>query len=159
LQDRQRRIRLVQIGLSALTTAGYVTAVLGANSRAASIIGLSLSTLLLALNSYLKDYDLGQIAQKHRQAGSDLWLIREQYLSLLGDVAMQEKPIEALQEQRDRLMKELYEVYRGAPSTMLKAYMAAQHALQKMEDMTFSDAEIDAFLPKELKRSKAGSRL
>src|ERR1051326_7055623 len=138
LQDRQRRIRLVQIGLSALTTAGYVTVVLGANNRAASVIGLSLSTLLLALNSYLKDYDLGQIAQKHRQAGSDLWLIREQYLSLLGDVAMQEKPIETLQEQRDRLMKELYEVYRGAPSTMPKAYMAAQHALQKMEDMTFS---------------------
>jgi len=67
---------------------------------------------------------------------------------------MQEKPIEALQAQRDRLMKELFEVYRGAPSTMPKAYTAAQQALQKLEDMTFSDAEIDAFLPKELKRGK-----
>jgi hypothetical protein len=52
-----------------------------------------------------------------RQNG--LWIIRESYLSLLVDIAMKEKPLEAL---------------------------------QKLEDMTFSDAEIDAFLPKELKR-------
>ncbi|AIL59253.1 hypothetical protein [Pseudomonas alkylphenolica] len=32
------------------------------------------------------------------------------------------------------------------------AYRAAQKPLQKLEDMTFSDEEIDAFLPKELKR-------
>lgn len=47
------------------------------------------------LNSYTKKYDLGEIAQKHRQAGSDLWLIREQYLSLLVDLAMRQKPMEA----------------------------------------------------------------
>lgn len=32
------------------------------------------------------------------------------------------------------------------------AYRAAQKALQKLENMTLSDEEIDAFLPKELKR-------
>ena len=40
-----------------------------------------------------------------------------------------------------------------APSTNSKGYKAAQDALKKYEDMTFSDAAIDAFLPKELKRS------
>lgn len=39
------------------------------------------------------------------------------------------------------------------PSCPRKAYKLAQQALQKNEDMTFSDEEIDAFLPKELKRS------
>ena len=29
-------------------------------------------------------------------------------------------------------------------------------ALKKLEDMTFSDEEIDAFLPKELKRTSKG---
>jgi hypothetical protein len=37
---------------------------------------------------------------------------------------------------------------------MPAAYKEAQKALQQLEDMTFSDAEIDAFRPKELKRSK-----
>jgi hypothetical protein len=65
---------------------------------------------------------------------------------------MREKPIEALQEQRDRLVEQLHAVYSGTPSTTFQAYKKAQVALQKHEDMTFTDAEIDAFLPKELKR-------
>jgi hypothetical protein len=154
LLERQSRIRLWQIVLAALTTAGFVGAAFGKGPTAA-LLGLVVSTVLLVLNSYTKEYNLGEIAQKHRQAGSDLWLIREQYLSLLVDLAMREKPIEALQEHRDALVKQLHGIYRGAPSTNYKAYSAAQTALQKNEDMTFSDAEIDAFLPKELKRGKA----
>jgi vacuolar-type H+-ATPase subunit D/Vma8 len=106
----------------------------------------------LALNSYTKNYDLGELAQKHKQAANDLWLIREKYLSLRVDVAMREKPLEALQDHRDQLVQELHKVYSGAPSTTFKAYKKAQEALQKFEDMTFTDAEIDAFLPNELKR-------
>jgi hypothetical protein len=156
LLSRQDRIRLWQIVFSAVTTAGFVGAVLG-TGRAAAIIGLIVSTTLLALNSYTKNYDLGELAQKHRQAASDLWFIREQYLSLLVDLAMREKPLESLQEQRDGLVQKLHETYKGAPSTTYAAYRKAQEALQKLEDMTFSDAEIDAFLPKELKRAKAGN--
>ncbi|WP_415752724.1 hypothetical protein [Salmonella enterica] len=40
----------------------------------------------------------------------------------------------------------------GAPSTNYKAYSMAQKALKELEDMTFSDEEIDKFLPTELKR-------
>jgi hypothetical protein len=65
---------------------------------------------------------------------------------------MGEKPLESLQGARDRLLEELHTVYSGAPSTNSKAYSEAQKALQYSEDMTFSDAEIDAFLPKELKK-------
>ena len=121
---------------------------------AASFVLAILSAGLLVLNSYTKKYDLGELAQKHRQAGSDLWLIREHYFSLLVDVRMQEKPLEALQQKRDKLVQQLYEIYRGAPSTNYKAYARAQKALQQLEDMTFSDVEIDAFLPRELKRGK-----
>jgi hypothetical protein len=153
LLTRQSRIRFAQIVLSALTTAGFIGAALGKGPEAA-LLGLIVSTVLLVLNSYVKEYNLGEIAQKHRQAGSDLWLIREQFLSLLVDLAMREKPIEAMQEQRDTLVKQLHAIYRGAPSTNSKGYRAAQDALKKYEDMTFSDAEVDAFLPKELKRSK-----
>jgi len=153
LLRRHHGIRLSQIILSAITTAGFVGAALGTGTVAA-VLGLIVSTALLALNSYTKSYDLGELAQKHRQAGSDLWLIREQYLSLLVDLAMREKPLESLQEQRDKLVQQLHEIYRGAPSTTYAAYKKAQEALQKLEDMTFSDAEIDAFLPAELKRTK-----
>jgi hypothetical protein len=70
---------------------------------------------------------------------------------------MRERPLEALQEQRDQLVTRLHTIYTGAPSITFEGYKKAQEALKKLEDMTFSDAEIDAFLPKELKRGRAGT--
>ena len=135
-----------------MTTGGFIAAVFGAG-KIGALVGIIVSTMLLVLNAYTKNYDLGELAQKHKQAANDLWIIREQYLSLLVDLRMREKPIEALQAQRDELVEELHKVYGGAPSTTVDAYRKAQEALQRLEDMTFSDAEIDAFLPKELKRA------
>ncbi len=151
LLSRLARVKLWQIVLSAVTTAGFLGAVFG-TGKAGAIIGVIVSTVLLALNAYTKNYDLGELAQKHKQAANDLWIIREQYLSLLVDLAMREKPIEALQGQRDALVEQLHDTYSGAPSTTYDAYKKAQEALKHSEDMTFTDVEIDAFLPKELKR-------
>lgn len=152
LLSKQASIKVWQIILSAITTAGFVGAVFGAGP-AASILGIMISTSLLALNSYTKNYDMGELAQKHKQAANDLWLIRERYLSLLVDLRMKERPLETLQANRDQLVEQLHSVYSGAPSTTFRAYKKAQQALKTLEDMTFSDAEIDAFLPSELKRS------
>jgi len=91
-------------------------------------------------------------AGQHKQAANDIWLIREQYLSLLTDLAAQTKASEEIQAERDRLVIALHGVYAGSPSTTSAAYSKAQEALKHNEEMTFSDAEIDAFLPKELRR-------
>jgi SMODS and SLOG-associating 2TM effector domain family 4 len=152
LIKRLARIKFWQIVLSALTTAGFLGAIFGVG-RVASIVGVCLSTTLLAINSYTKNYDLGELAQKHRRTASDLWLIREKYLSLLVDLRMREKPLEFLQAKRDELVEALHDIYAAAPSTTNGAYKKAQIALKRSEDMTFSDDEIDAFLPKELKRN------
>jgi hypothetical protein len=63
-----------QIALSAITTAGFVGVVFGAG-KIGGVCGIIVSTVLLALNSYTKNYDLGELAQKHKQAANDLWLI------------------------------------------------------------------------------------
>lgn len=152
LTHRHHYIKLGQIILSALVTGGIISNFLGSGNIGTSI-SIVLSTLLLILNAYTKDYDLGEIAQKHRQAGSELWIIREEYLSLLTDIRVGDISLDIIRERRDKLAKELHTIYTGAPSTNYQAYQAAQEALQKLEDMTFSDNEIDAFLPNELKRN------
>lgn len=152
LLSRLSSIKLWQIILSAITTGGFISTFFGAGEVGAAI-GVVISTTLLVLNAYTKNYDLGELAQKHKQAANEIWLIREKYLSLLTDLAMNEKPIEVLQAERDELLAELHGVYSGSPSTTFDAYKKAQDALQAKEDMTFSDEEIDAFLPNELKRS------
>ena len=62
LLQRHDRIRLTQIVLSALTTAGFVGAAMD-TGQGAAIVGALLSALLLVLNSYTKKYDLGELAQ------------------------------------------------------------------------------------------------
>lgn len=158
LLTRLSRIKLWQIILSALTTGGFIAAISGAVNVGA-IIGVIVSTVLLVLNAYTKDYDLGELSQKHRQAGADLWIIREKYLSLITDLRMGERPIEELQKGRDQLLEDLHAVYSRAPSTNGPAYKKAQEALKHLEDMTFSDAEIDAFLPKVLKKGSTRTSL
>lgn len=153
LLERLSRVKLAQIILSALTTAGFVAAIFG-TGQIGSVIGLVVSTLLLALNAYTKDYDLGEIAQKHRQAACDLWLVREMYLSLITDLRMGKRALKEIEDDRDKLLTRLHAVYGGAPNTTYPAYRKAQDALQKSEDMTFTDDEIDAFLPKSLKKSE-----
>lgn len=152
LISRLSSIKLWQIILSAVTTGGFIAVVFN-SGKIEVLLGVLVSTALLTLNAYTKDYNLGELSQKHRQAGADLWIIREKYLSLITDLCMGEKPIEALQKERDALLEELHSVYSGVPSTTYQAYKKAQEALKKLEDMTFSDKEIDAFLPKELKKS------
>lgn len=154
LLSQWRLIKISQMVLAAGTTAGFVATVCGAGITA-SVVGALVSTALLTLNAYTKDYDHGQLAQKHKQTAAGLWLIREKYLSLLVDLAMGERPIEGLQKQRDDLMHDLHSVYSGAPATTSKAYLKAQEALQSKEDLTFSEEEIDVFLPKELKRTRS----
>ena len=151
LLERLSSIKIWQIVLSAVTTGGFISTFLGAGKVGAGI-GALISVILLVLNAYTKNYDLGELAQKHKQAANDIWLIREKYLSLITDLLMGEKPLEDLQSERDSLIEELHSVYTGAPSTTFQAYKKAQDALQHNEDMTFSDEEIDAFLPAELKR-------
>lgn len=152
LLSRLSTIKLWQIILSALTTGGFLATFFGAGEIGTGF-GIIVSTLLLILNAYTKNYDLGELAQKHKHAANEIWLIRERYLSLLTDLAMEEKPIEQLQSERDSLLENLHSVYSGSPSTTFDAYKKAQDALKTKEDLTFSDEEIDAFLPKELKRS------
>lgn len=151
LETRLRRVKGAQIVLSAISTAGFIAALAGGTPYG-PLIGTISSATLLALTLYSKEYDLGQLSQKHRQTGADIWLVREKYLSLLTDLRMGERPIESLQQTRDELVIELHAIYAAAPSTNSRAYKRAQKALKYSEDMTFSDAEIDAFLPKELKK-------
>ena len=157
LLERLGRIKLWQIGLSSITTAGFIDTLFGTGSVGV-VIGVIASTILLGLNTYTKNYDHGELAQKHRQAGADLWLIRERYLALITDLRVGKEAVEKITARRDALLEDLHGIYLGAPSTTDKAYRKAQEALKQYEEMTFSDAEIDALLPSELRMGASPDR-
>lgn len=155
--ERLGRIKVWQILLSAITTGGLLAVLFGPKDKTALTAGLTaiISTILLALNAYTKENDLGQIAQKHKESADKLWSIREQYLSLLTDVRGRLLSLGDLRNRRDELQESLAAVYESAPRTSFKGYTRAQKGLKVSEDLTFSDEEIDQFLPSPLRRSSS----
>lgn len=100
----------------------------------------------------MKGFDPGATAQRHRDTAADIWPIRESYLSLLTDIVGGNEVAAILRQRRDELQQALASIYKGAPHTDGKAYKDSQIALKQNEEYTFSDEEIDAFLPIELRK-------
>ena len=152
LNIRNGRFKLFQIILSAITTTGVLVAAFG-DIKWVGIVTAIISATLFALNTYLKNYDMGQIAQKHSDCASYLWNLREKYLILLTDIKAQRLSIDEIADKRDQLHNELFNIYQGAPRSISKAYNQATKALKSNEELTFSDDEIDLMLPKDLRKS------
>ncbi|MBI1687626.1 UNVERIFIED_CONTAM: SLATT domain-containing protein [Methylobacteriaceae bacterium AG10] len=147
-----RRLKIWQIVLSAVTTSGAL-AVLFTDDIWLKALTAFVSTITLFISGYMKGFDPGATAQKHRDTAADIWAIRESYLSLLTDLSSGAISDEVARERRDNLQNELAAIYKSAPGTTPKAYRLAQKGLQKLEDYTFNPGEIDKFLPPTLKRS------
>lgn len=152
LTKRNNRIKNAQLILSALITTGLLVRVFKGQDWAL-IVSTILSALQFGLTSFLKEYNLGETIQKHATAALELLDIREQYLSLLTDLKAKIISPEDIIIKREELQENLSKTYKGSPRTFSKAYSSAQKALQKNEELTFSDEEIDNFLPKPLRKS------
>jgi hypothetical protein len=149
--DTLRRYKLAQIAVSALTASGVVSLIV-LNEIWIKLVTAFLSLASLWVSSYMKGFDPGATAQKHRDAAASLWPVRESYLSLLTDLKTGAVDTREAIQRRDALQERLATIYQAAPQTNGKAYGDAQAALKDREDLTFSDAEIDAFLPASLRK-------
>jgi SMODS and SLOG-associating 2TM effector domain family 4 len=150
---RMMQYKMAQIVVTALTSSGAVGVLIFDDFRLKLATAL-LSFLSLFIAAYLKNFDPGGIAQKHRDTASKLWGIRESYLSLITDLTSL-GPQEA-RARRDALQEQLEPIYASSPQTDAKAFSAAQDALKDNEELTFSSSEIDCFLPAAHRRSELG---
>ena len=151
LAQKNQCMKYAQIGLSAISTGGFIGSII-TNETALTCIGGIFSTMLLALNLYFKDFNLNADITKHLAAANALWSIREAYVSLLTDFPnMTNAEICA---KRDELQAMTAEVYKTAPKTDSKSYTAAQNALKKEEEQFFGENELDMMLPPHLRSNK-----
>lgn len=152
LTRRNNYIKNGQIILAALITTGLLVRIFQGQEWPL-IVSTVLSAIQFALTSFLKEYNLGETIQKHTTAALELLDIREQYLSLITDLkARLITPTEII-EKRDELQEKLSKTYKGSPRTFSKAYTTAQKALKINEELTFTDTEIDNFLPTILRKT------
>lgn len=150
LHTNDQCIRVSQIVLSAISTGGFLGAIVSiSNQQIFTVIGGLFSTVLLALNLYSKNYSLLEEIKRHQNTAIDLWKIREDYISLLTD--FQSLPIETIISKRDALQNTAYEIYKSSPLTDRKSYIETQKALKFEEEQFFTHEEIDKILPTHLR--------
>ncbi|MBU3137572.1 SLATT domain-containing protein [Clostridium gasigenes] len=149
LRTKNENIKVTQIVISALTTGSFLLTIIS-NEKVSATLGAILSLVLLILNTYAKNFNLIEVAQKHQNASDLLWKIREEYVSLLTDFEILDTSV--IMEKRDELQNRTAKVYSNSPRTDSKSYAEAQKALKIEEEQTFSEKEIDVMLPNSIRR-------
>lgn len=150
LENRLKLIKYAQILLSALSTGGFLGAII-TNENVYTIIAGFFSTVLLAFNLFFKNFNLESEMKQHIFAADELWLIREKYVSLMTDFDVLGD--NAIVSMRDTLLNETYNIYKKSPKTNSRSYSKAQKALKNNEEQFFSDEELNQMLPSHLRTS------
>lgn len=151
LVERQKYFKAAQIILSALSSGGIISTIFY-NHLILKLISAIVSTILLGINLYSKNFDLSAGIKRHRNTSDKLWDIREDYVSLLTDFeTLTNKEIVT---KRNGLKNRTYTVYCHSPKTDSKSYKKAQKALKYDEEQFFSAEELDRMLPEQLREKK-----
>ena len=114
------------------------------------IVGAIFTAFGLALAIFQLSFNPEEKAYKYKQSANQLWQIREKYTCLIADIMNGKIKEDEIQTKRDQLLKELDLVYKNSLPTSVKAYANASKALKEQEEFTFSNAEINKFLPNDL---------
>jgi hypothetical protein len=144
----------INIGLVSITT---FFAILSATLRPlwCLIVTAILSALTTGFVLWQTSFDPVAKENLHRTSAKELLWIREQLLLLIQRCHMTSEDVAHLQASLESITRELAGVYKFAPNTAPEAYAQARAAL-KAGEFTFSDDEIDAFLPVMLRKQNDG---
>ena len=140
LEKQYKRIKIVQIILTALSTGGFLTTIIGGVSWL-SWIGGGTSALALGLNLYMLNFNVSDDIKNHKDAANELWDVREAYKSLLVDFDI--LPDDEIRAKRDKLIAEVGRINKAYPGTDEKSFIKAQREIEKY---TFKEGEAETLL-------------
>ena len=148
VNKRTKILKIVKLVLSGLSTAGFVSAIFS-NAKIVSILGIIISAALFVITSILNEENMACSVASHNNAANQLWLVRENYVSLLSE--FDNLSTEEIVKRRDELLLQTNKIYKNSPQTSSKTYEKAQEALKNNQEQFFEDWEIDLMLPKSLR--------
>ncbi|KUF08611.1 SLATT domain-containing protein [Leucobacter sp. G161] len=141
------------IGLTAVSSGTFLAAVLGLTGDpvVTSMVTSSIALLVTWISLGTKTFRFADESDEHRAIASQLWDLRESYISLIADLMAGSVSEAEGGRRRDELQEEVRGTYSSAPRTSPKAFARAQGGLKNNEEMTFTSREIDLFLPETLR--------
>lgn len=136
----------LKIVAASLTSAGIVSLNF-TDQLWLKIVSALLSFATIFINAFFKSFDLQTMVSQHKKAANELLAIRNQLVLLILQIRLQNKEPDILFEKYEQIVGNLNKVYAEAPNTTDKAVEKAREALNGSQDNTFSDKEIDSYLP------------
>jgi hypothetical protein len=143
----EKRVSAVLLTLTSVDIIGALVT----DARWAKVGALAFSALALLVTVYGLSRSRERLVELHRRTALQLWVLREDYIHLIGDLKGGAVSVDDARVRRDRLTKTAAQIYASAPDTDDKAYQSARKALKVDEELTFSPQEIDVMLPRALR--------
>lgn len=156
-EERAKRQKVGHIFLVALILGLLVAQAAYLETPLFSLAGILLGIADIIFLIVQLSFNLEQQAALHKVAALRYLDVRDDYIALIGDVMGGKAATKELMLRRDALQKEYQSICDMAPRTGQKEYEDAQVRLNKRgivkgEQSTWSDNEIDHFLPEELRK-------
>ena len=119
LKKQNKTIKVVQIILTALSTSGFLGAILSGISQLSWVGGLT-SAIALGLNLYTLNFNIEDDICKHTDAANALWEVREAYKAAITDIEL--LSIEEARSRRDEMTKIVSHINKSYPGTDEKSF-------------------------------------
>jgi len=164
LEDRKKLVSNIAKLFSSVTLLLLILQIIGLENDYDSFInilafvGLVLTGSILVFEIINKE-DITLIMVQHRNSAEKYKTLRDEYMSLITDVMSNNTDEEILIEKRDELLKRYSLIGENSPTTTYDDYKNAQESLglagNSDEEFTWSNEQIDKFLPEELKQKNS----
>ncbi len=163
LEKRKKNISTFVKLISGLTLFLLVLQVIGLENDLKSLlnivafIGLLLTGISLIFELFNSE-DITLEMCKQNMYAEKYKALRDEYMSLIEEIMSNSSSESSLRRKRKKLQKKYSSIGENAPTTNYKDYQASQKSLglagNDNEEFTWSNKEIDKFLPKELRLEK-----
>lgn len=146
-----KKMETVNIWAASLTSVGIV-ALIFTDPLWLKLVSALISFATVYITTYFKSFDLQKFITSHKAAANKLIAVRDQYKVLLTEIKLKVDSVENLLARYKELVEKTDAIYLEAPTTTDEAVGKASKALKIKKDNTFTNAEIDSFLPLSLRR-------
>ncbi|MCK4663584.1 MAG: SLATT domain-containing protein [Bacteroidales bacterium] len=163
LNNVQKRNNRIVFWISGITLIVIILKIMGLEQEfdkllsILSFCGLILTGTSLIFSLYNKE-DIGEIKCQHRNIAEEYKILRNRYMFLIEEAMSNAFDEEILRNKNQIILEQYNTIGKYAPTTTGNDYTNAQNGLgltvASDEEFTWSDNEIDRFLPKALRIAK-----
>jgi len=150
---KYKLLEFIKVTLSAITSSGIFAAIF-VDNKWLKIITAIISGASLFITTYYKSYDLKSLQKQHKKSAIELLELREDLVSVLCDIKIDKYNEDELTKKRDELLKRKIKIAKCTLDPDEEAVKEASDNLKKRQDNTYSDDEIDSYLPKLARKNK-----